>query len=260
MASYEETLEKLEEMRSRFDTGFSSSDKEIIEYLYLRICGKRVRNTGCKDCWRDAYIETRTKLKTQKVMKSTNYTLKAGAIIHPQGTSKFYSLNNIPDDVAENWLGQFPKDIIKFETFPTDWESRVAARKEGRVAEPTVEELKAEVERLTEVVEQKEVEIETLKTEAGDKSAEEVEALKAEVAAKEAELAAAKEASEKAAAELQIAKEATEKAKAEAETEVADINKTNEELKAEVEKLKAENEALQKKVATKPSPAAKTDK
>ena len=85
--------------------------------------------------------------------KKPNYTLKAGAIIHPQGTSKFYSLANIPDDVAEEWLGKYPADINKFETYPTDWQSRVEARKEGRVAEPTVDELKAEVERLTKELE-----------------------------------------------------------------------------------------------------------
>ena len=154
MVSYEETLRTLEEMRSRFDSGFSSSDKVKIETLYLQICGKRVRNTGCRDCYRDAYIEIRSKLKQLgKMPKKPNYTLKAGAIIHPQGTSKFYSLANIPEDVAEEWLGKYPADINKFETYPTDWQSRVEARKEGKVAEPTVDELKAEVERLTKELE-----------------------------------------------------------------------------------------------------------
>ena len=243
MVSYEETLKALEEMRSRFDSGFSSSDKAQIEKLYLLICGKRVRNTGCHDCYRDAYIETRTKLKKLGHMpKNPNYILKAGAIIHPQGTSKFYSLGNIPDEVAEEWLGKFPNDINKFETSPPDWQSRVQARKEGKVAEPTNDELKAEVERLNDVVNAKDEEIEKLKLEAEAKAgagddgaaAMEIETLKADLAE---------------------ANEALEKSKAEAQQEVESLNKTIDELKAEVERLKGELEAAVKKTAKKSAKA-----
>ena len=238
MASYDETLKTLEEMRSRYESGFSSSDKAKIEELYLLICGKRVRNTGCRDCYRDAYIETRVTLKKIGSMpKQANYILKAGAIIHPQGTSKFYSLNNIPDEVAEEWLGKYPADLSKFETYPADWESRVAARKEGKVAEPTIDELKAEVERLNEVVNAKDTEIEQLKANAGaadGADAIEVETLKSDLA---------------------DAKEALEKSKAEAQEEVVGLNATIDELKAEVERLKGELEVAQKKTTKKTAKA-----
>ena len=255
MTVYEETLNTLEEMRSRFESGFSSSDREIIETLYLQICGKRVRNTGCGDCYRDAYIETRVKLKTLGTMpKNPNYTLKAGAIIHPQGTNKFYSLNNIPDEVAEEWLGKFPSEISKFETYPTDWQSRVEARKEGRVAEPTKDELKDEVERLNKVIEEKEAEIETLKEGADDGTAAmEIETLKAD---------------------LEAANEAVEKGKKEAQEEVSNLNKTIAELKvkladangvieakdAEIKKLEAEIEAAKKPEPEKKPEEKKADK
>jgi len=248
MASYEETLRTLEEMRSRFDSGFSSSDKEKIETLYLQICGKRVRNTGCRDCYRDAYIEIRSKLKQLgKMPKKPNYTLKAGAIIHPQGTSKFYSLANIPDDVAEEWLGKYPADINKFETYPTDWQSRVEARKEGRVAEPTVDELKAEVERLNDVVNEKDVEIEKLTIE--------VETAKAKAEAGAGDDGAAAMEIETLKADLAAANEELEKSKAEAQAEVEALNKNVDELKAEVERLTKELEAANKKAAKKTAKA-----
>ena len=231
MATYEETIKTLEEMRSRFDSGFSSSDRVKIENLYLQICGKRVRRTGCGDCYRDAFIEIRAKLKTLGTMpKNPNYTLKAGAIVHPQGTSKFYSLNNIPDDVAEEWLGKFPEEISKFETFPTDWQSRVQARKEGKVAEPTKDELKDEVERLNKLIEEKDVEIEKLNAEieqvksAGDDGAAamEIETLKAD---------------------LEEAKANVEKGKKEAQEEVAELNKSIAELKVKLADANAAVEA-----------------
>jgi cob(I)alamin adenosyltransferase len=237
MANYEETLMTLEEMRSRYHTGFSSSDKGIIERLYLQVCGKRVRNTGCKDCWRDAYIETYTKLKKTGTMKKPNYTLKAGAIVHPQGTSNFYALNNIPDEVAENWLGQFPNEIFKFETYPADWESRVKARKEGTVVEPTIDELKAKVEALEAANEAKDVEIEALKANGSTDdgaAAMEIETLKADLA---------------------TANENVEKAKAEGQAEVEALNKTIDELKAKVEALEAELDAAKKKTTKKAAAA-----
>lgn len=58
-----------------------------------------------------------------------NYILKAGALIHPAGTSKFYG-NPLPsDDIAEEHLSKFPKEIIKFAYYPDDWEERVEAYK-----------------------------------------------------------------------------------------------------------------------------------
>jgi len=255
MASYEETLKTLDGMRSRFDIGFSSSDKVIIEQLYLQICGKRVRNTGCGDCYRDAYIETTAKLKKLgKMPKNPNYVLKAGAIVHPQGTSKFYSLGNIPDDVAENWLGQFPQEISKFETYPTDWESRVKARKEGTVVEPTNDELKAEIEKLNAEIEAKEAEIEQLKAEAGDKSAEaiEIETLKND-------LATANEAIEKGKAEAQEEVAGLNKSIAELKVKLADANDANEKQKAEIEKLKSELAAAKKAEKKAEKEAGKAD-
>lgn len=135
MLGYSETMALLEEMRPHYDDGFTSSERSAIENLYHAVCAKPIRRSGCKDCYRDAYIEIRTTLKRLGHMPTTpNYVLKAGALIHEFGSSDFYTLNNIPDDVAERWLITHPSDTGLFEKMPSDWEERVAARKKGDVA------------------------------------------------------------------------------------------------------------------------------
>ncbi len=67
--------------------------------------------------------------------KSPNYILKGGAIIHPVGTSRFYT-NPLPsDDIAEEFLSKFPNEVNKFAQLPVDWEDRVAAYKARKVEE-----------------------------------------------------------------------------------------------------------------------------
>lgn len=114
-------------MRDRAKTGgFSSSDKALIENLYREVCGKSVRNTGCSDCYKDAYIETYLKLKSLgKMPQKPNYILKAGVIRRKFGSNKFYALSNCPDEVAEEFLRENPANIRFFEKFPDDWHDRV---------------------------------------------------------------------------------------------------------------------------------------
>lgn len=55
-----------------------------------------------------------------------NYVLKAGVVISDGfGSSNFYILGNIPDEVAERRLAQRPEDISLFERTPSDWEERI---------------------------------------------------------------------------------------------------------------------------------------
>ena len=270
MATYEETLKTLEEMRSRFSSGFSSSDRAKIDELYLLVCGKRVRNTGCGDCYRDAFIETRLKLKQLGNMpKKPNYILKAGVVLHKPGTSKFYTLNNVPDEAAEEWLGEFPHDISNFETYPTDWESRVKARKDGTVHVPTTDELKDEVEKLNAELAEKETAIEAKdekiaeveaelsaakeQLEAGKNEAqEEVERLNGVIAEKEAAIeAAAKEKEEAVAAAKKEVTDSMNKAAAESKKELLAAKDALTKKDAEIEKLKADLAAAKKVVPEK---------
>lgn len=136
MGSYEETMLQLTDMKSRYDSGFSYSDKQLLESLNRLIFGKGITNTGCNDCYRDAYIIIMNHLKKTKTMPAKpNYVLKAGALIHPAGTSKFYT-NALPsDDIAEEHLSKFPADIIKFAHYPADYEQRVEAYKARKLVE-----------------------------------------------------------------------------------------------------------------------------
>ena len=239
--SYEVAMSTLKEMRSRFDSGFSSSDKVIIEHLYSEVCNKRVRNTGCKDCWRDAYIEVRRKLKILGTMpKKPNYVLKAGVVLHEPGTSQFYTLSNCPDEVAERYLGKYPHFINQFETYPLDYETRVKSRLEGKPVAPTYDELKAVAEKLSGEAEAKDGFIDTL--------TEQTNTLKADLEASQEEADSLRQ-------EVAKVNEQLDKCKAEARKEVADLNKENADLKAEVERLTKELEKALKAKANKATAA-----
>lgn len=152
MTEYDKILETLKEMRSRYDNGFSSSDRQYITHQYSVILGKRVRRSGCSDCYRDAYIELYTHLKRiGKMPNKPNYILKAGVVVHPAGTSNFYANSNIPDEVAEKYLAEYPQRIGEFESYPSDYLARVEARKEGKAVESdNVDVLKGQLKALTE--------------------------------------------------------------------------------------------------------------
>lgn len=59
----------------------------------------------------------------------SNYTLKAGVVLHRFGSPSFY-VNPLPnDEVAEEHLALHPGEINLFATYPVDWENRVMAYK-----------------------------------------------------------------------------------------------------------------------------------
>lgn len=147
MGNYDEIMLQLSEMKSRFQSGFSSSDRLLLDSIHRLLFGNEITNTGCSDCYRDAYVIIFNHLKKSKTMpEKPNYVLKAGALIHPAGTSKFY-VNPIPDEVAEEHLSKYPGEVNKFAHLPTDWEDRVAAFKarQQALAKKKAEETKNEV-------------------------------------------------------------------------------------------------------------------
>lgn len=126
---YAEVRDMLSAMRSRFDDGFSSSDRRLIEHLYGALLNRHVRRSGCADCYRDAYIELTYFINHTKTLKTmSNYVLKPGVVIHPAGSTKFYANASITDEVAEAYLAEFPKAISKFKSYPSDYLSRIEAR------------------------------------------------------------------------------------------------------------------------------------
>jgi uncharacterized phage infection (PIP) family protein YhgE len=127
MEDYNTTLTELEEMKSRFDVGFSSLDRSKLDALYYAMFGKEITNKGCSDCYRDAYILITNKLRKDKSMPNkSDYKLKPGVVIQFFGEPNFYTNPNLTNEVAERYLALNTDNAKLFETLPDDWKDRVA--------------------------------------------------------------------------------------------------------------------------------------
>lgn len=120
------------ELKGRFDTAFSSIDKERIEVLYWEVLGKEFKPTTCQQCYHDALIEIYLYLKRENKMKEkSNFRLRAGFIINCPGFDggKIYTNDNMADDVAKRYLKAFPKNVDMFQQLPKDF--KVNSSKNG---------------------------------------------------------------------------------------------------------------------------------
>lgn len=206
-------MSRLAEMRSRFDDGFSSSDRLFIRDMSVAILGRPVRNTSCKDCYRDAYLEIMHKLKKLGTMpKEKKFSLRAGVLLHYAG--EVYVNDNLTDEIAMDALNDNMNRIDLFQKTPDNLEEILTARKAVKAQEQPAddtpkEELVKEIAALKAVnAEQEEKlqgtektfeamtkEIATLKDElqkSKDEAKAEVERLNAEIKAKDEEIAALK--------------------------------------------------------------------
>lgn len=224
MLTYSEVMSRLSEMKSRFDDGFSSSDRLFLQETSIAVLGRPVRNTACRDCYRDAYLEIIHKLKKQgKMPKEKTFILRAGVLLHFAGES--YVNDNITDTIAMDALIDNIGRRDLFQKVPDNLDEVLAARKAVKAEQKEavdstnkedllkqVEGLKAVNKELSEKMEGAEKTFEQLNQEkealqAQVKDAEEALAKKDEeiakkdeaIAAKDAEIAALKEAAAKAA-------------------------------------------------------------
>lgn len=157
--TYEETMTRLKEMESRYQDGFSSLDRSLLDSLYFNIFGREITNRGCSDCYRDAYMEILIYLKRNKAMpKKSDFVLKPGAIITFFGEPKCYSNANITDEAALRFLAMNPSNEKLFEHLPEGWRSRLP-----KSDAPEVEDKDAVIARLTKENEQLRNENEALK-------------------------------------------------------------------------------------------------
>lgn len=148
-------------MESRYQDGFSSLDRSLLDNLYFNIFGREITNRGCSDCYRDAYMEILIYLKRNKAMpKKSDFVLKAGAIITFFGEPKCYSNANITDEAALRFLAMNPSNEKLFEKLPEDWKSRLP-----KSDTPEVEDKDAVIARLTQENEQLTKENELLRSE-----------------------------------------------------------------------------------------------
>lgn len=224
MLTYSGVMDRLAEMRSRFDDGFSSSDRLFLQEASIAVLGRPVRNTACRDCYRDAYLEIINKLKKQgKMPKEKLFILRAGVLLHFAGES--YVNDNLTDVIAMDALNDNIGRLDLFQKVPDNLDEVLAARKAVKSEQKTaadeiskeellkqVEGLKAVNKELSEKMEGAEKTFNQLNLEkealqAQVKDAEEALAKKDEdiakkdeaIAAKDAEIAALKEAAAKAA-------------------------------------------------------------
>lgn len=123
---YREALQLADELKARFDAGFSTSEKESIAKLYVEVLRKELKRTNCNDCYRDALIEVCNYLKREKKMKEKcAYSLLAGVILQDFESGKIYTNANLTDEAAESYLKKFPKQIQMFAQKPENWEERI---------------------------------------------------------------------------------------------------------------------------------------
>lgn len=160
--TYEEAIQCLTEMESRYNDGFSSLDRSYLDSLYFTLFGRSIPNKSCSDCYRDAYMEIKIKLnKTKAMPKKSDFVLKAGAIITFFGEPQCYSNANITDEAALRFLAMNPRNESLFESLPDDWKSRLPKSDADNSAE--AEDKDSIIARLTKENEQLRNEIETLK-------------------------------------------------------------------------------------------------
>ena len=149
-------------MESRYQDGFSSLDRSLLDSLYFNIFGREITNRGCSDCYRDAYMEILIYLKRNKAMpKKSDFVLKPGAIITFFGEPKCYSNANITDEAALRFLAMNPSNEKLFEHLPEGWKSRLP-----KSDTPEAEDKDAVIARLTKENEQLRKENEDLKSSA----------------------------------------------------------------------------------------------
>lgn len=118
-----EVNKTIEELKGRFDAPFGSSDKSTIEYLYYEVTGKTFVPTSCQQCYHDGLIEIYHYIKKYgKMAEKSNYRLRAGAIINCPTFmgGKVFTNDNLTDEVAKNYLEQFPDNEDLFQKVPED--------------------------------------------------------------------------------------------------------------------------------------------
>lgn len=125
---YQTAMEQLTRLRSLIAAGgddsvYNKADREIIEEIHIAETGKKVRDCGCRDRYRDAVMVLYKTLKTRKEMaKNQKYMLRSGVVIWI-GTDA-YTRHNLTDEVAAAYLKMHPEARKKFERVPEEHKSQ----------------------------------------------------------------------------------------------------------------------------------------
>lgn len=115
--------EVFERVTALWNTGdvrpYSDAERVEIEKMYTAVLGCQIRTCNCSEKWRDAVIEMYVYLKKNgKMHTKSQYILKAGVVIQPDGTSDVYTNANLTDAVAAEFLKKYPAAKGLFEKIP----------------------------------------------------------------------------------------------------------------------------------------------
>lgn len=111
-------------------------DGNLIPDIYecfRNVMGRHYK-VGCKSCFTDCFIELRSMLKNDTLMKieEKEYRLKKGVVLDGFAF-KIQNIectdDNLTTELAEKHLSLDPSRIIYFSKFPEDWENRVGVIK-----------------------------------------------------------------------------------------------------------------------------------
>ena len=151
-----EFTQQIEDLKARYNGDLSNIDKKFIQLNYERVTGKTFNKRGCNQCYKDAIIEMYIMYKKNGFMKENKYILKRGKVLHYKG--EVYTRQNITDEIAANYLEDFPSQSDLFEAIPETEAETVTVKR--NVTKKNAEKKKSETkEIIEEITEPKDAEL-----------------------------------------------------------------------------------------------------
>ena len=98
-------------LRKAYNSEITTDVRLYVLEKYLELFNKEIANQGCSNCVRDAAIEIMV-----KIMDKRKYIVFAHIPILWNG--KWYTQPTLTDEIAEEYLKENPKDVVKFKKYP----------------------------------------------------------------------------------------------------------------------------------------------
>lgn len=125
-----EAQAELTALRGLAPSGNGLADfKARVDALYYAVCSKHLRSCKCKDVINDALIEIQVFINRQnkKTMNANNHISRlVRGVVLKVGTNH-YTNANLTDEVARQFLAEFPQRVDWFEILPPKAEPKVVA-------------------------------------------------------------------------------------------------------------------------------------
>lgn len=98
-------------LKKAYNSEITTDVRLYVSELYLELFNKEIASTKCENCIRDAAIEIMV-----NIMDKRKYIVFAHIPILHKGV--WYTQPTLTDEVAEDYLKENPKDIVKFKKYP----------------------------------------------------------------------------------------------------------------------------------------------